>query len=169
MVLPSSHGYPVRMADIFDVISDPTRRDILAVLLEGDATTASITRALSIEDAAKHLAALAKAGLVVAQGEGAKKTWRLDPTPLQDVDSWLIPFLEAAGSFAPDGSASVFAAWSGADVGESIGRVVADRTHQARTVIHDASELLQEASDKVTSRLPKTVTDRLPKKHPKES
>ena len=157
------------MADIFDVISDPTRRDILAVLLEGDASTSSIGRALSIEDAAKHLAALAKAGLVVARGEGAKKVWHLDPTPLQDVDSWLIPFLEAAGSFAPDGSASVFAAWSGSDVGENIGRVVADRTHQARTVIHDATELLQEASDKVASRLPKTVTERLGRKHPKGS
>ena len=157
------------MADIFDVISDATRRDILAVLLEEDSSTASIAKALDINDAAKQLAILAKAGLVVAQGEGARKTWRLDPAPLQEVDAWLIPFLEAAGSFAPDGGTSVFSAWSGADVGETLGRVVADRTHLARTVIHDASELLQDASDKVASKLPKTVTDRLAKKHPKGS
>lgn len=152
------------MADIFTVISDSTRRDILAVLLEGESSTAAIGRTLGIEDAAKQLTALAKAGLVVAQGEGAKKTWRLEPSPLQDVDSWLIPFLEAAGSFAPDGSSAVFAAWSGADVGDTIGRRVAERTHQARSAIHDASELLHDASHKVARKLPKTVTDRLARK-----
>ncbi|MGV8885572.1 MAG: ArsR family transcriptional regulator [Microbacteriaceae bacterium] len=157
------------MADTFDVIAVSARRDILTLLLSGDRSTAQIRAALDLEDAAKHLAALAKAGLVVARGEGSTKVWHLDPTPLLDVDSWLIPFLEAAGSFALDGTASVFAAWSGVDMGETIGRAMADRTHQARTAMQDATGKLQDASDLVTSKLPKTVTDRLARKHPNES
>jgi ArsR family transcriptional regulator, arsenate/arsenite/antimonite-responsive transcriptional repressor len=145
------------MADIFDVIADATRRDILSALLDAPASTASLTKQLGTVDTAKHLAALATAGLVVAEGEGAKKTWRLDPTPLAEIDGWLVPFLDAAGSFATDGGASAFAAWSGSDVGETLGRAIADRSHQARAVIHDASE-------KAKKKLPKTVVDKLGRK-----
>ena len=158
MVLPGSRRYPVAMADIFDVIADASRRDILRELLEGPATTAALTKTLGTDDTAKQLAVLAKAGLVVANGEGAKKTWTLDPSPLQDVDGWLVPFLEAAGAFGVDGSPSVFGAWSGADLGGNLGRVIADRSYQARSVIHDAK-----------AKLPKSVVDRLDRKHPKGS
>jgi len=145
------------MADIFDVIADAARRDILTALLAAPATTANLTRQLGIDDTSKHLAALAKVGLVVAEGEGAKKTWRLDPTPLAEVDGWLVPFLDAAGSFGADGGASAFAAWSGADVGETLGRAIADRSHQARVVIQDASE-------KAKQKLPKSMAEKLGRK-----
>jgi len=157
MVTPCTCRYPVAMADIFDVIADANRRDILRSLLEEPATSTQIKAKLGLEDAAKQIAVLAKAGLLVSTGEGAKKTWSVDPAPLQDVDGWLVPFLEAAGAFATDGGGSVFGAWSGSDAGETLGRAVADRSHQARVVIEDASELIK-------SRLPKTVTDRLGKK-----
>lgn len=145
------------MADIFDVIADATRRDILSALLDAPATTAALTKQLGIDDTAKHLAALAKAGLVVAEGEGAKKTWRLDPTPLAEIDGWLVPFLDAAGAF---GAPPMFAAWSGTDAGETLGRAIADRSHHARVVIHDASE-------KAKKKLPKTVVDKLGRKQQK--
>jgi len=147
------------MADIFDVISDPARREILRVLLEGDASSAAIAAAVPLEstEVTRQLGILRKAGLVSSLGEGARKLHHLDPTPLQELDGWLVPFLDAAGSFHGEHGPSVFAAWSGADVGETIGRVVADRSHQARTVIQDVSEI-------VSSKLPKTVTDRLARK-----
>lgn len=150
------------MADIFTVIADASRRDILSSLLEEPATTAGLTKRLGIEDTAKHLAALAKAGLVVAEGEGAKKTWHLDPTPLAEIDGWLVPFLDAAGTFGADGGASAFAAWSGADVGETLGRAIAERSHKARVVIEDASV-------KAKKKLPRTVAEKLGLGHPNES
>jgi len=152
------------MADIFDVISDPARRGILQVLLDGDATSAGIAAAIPLAptEVTRQLMVLRKAGLVVSSGESAKKTHTLTPEPLQELDGWLVPFLDAAGSFHDAGEPSVFAAWSGADVGGTIGRAVADRSHQARTVIHDVSEI-------VTSKLPKTVTERLARKAPKDT
>ena len=150
------------MADIFDVIADATRRDILTALLEAPATTAALTKQLGIDDTAKQVAALAKAGLVVAEGEGARKTWRLDPAPLAEIDGWLVPFLDAAGAFGADGGASAFAAWSGADVGETLGRAIAERSHKARVVIEDASE-------KAKKKLPKTVAEKLGLGHSNES
>ena len=152
------------MADIFDVISDPDRRGILQVLLEGDATSGGIAAAVGLAptDVTRQLTVLRKAGLVVSSGEGAKKTHTLNPEPLQELDGWLVPFLDAAGSFHGEDGPSVFAAWSGADVGETIGRVVADRSHQARTVIQDVTEI-------VSSRLPKTVTDRRARKGPHDA
>jgi ArsR family transcriptional regulator, arsenate/arsenite/antimonite-responsive transcriptional repressor len=150
------------MADIFDVLADATRRDILSALLEAPATTAALSKSLGTDDTAKQLAVLAKAGLVVAEGEGARKTWRLEPTPLAEIDGWLVPFLDAAGSFATDGGASAFAAWSGSDVGETLGRAIADRSHKARVVIEDASE-------KAKQKLPKTVARKLGRQRPNES
>ncbi|TBN58429.1 ArsR family transcriptional regulator [Glaciihabitans arcticus] len=143
------------MADIFDAISNPARRSILQVLLEGDASSSAIAAAVPLEAAevTRQLAILRKAGLVVSTGEGAKKTHHLDPAPLQELDGWLVPFLDAAGSFHGSGEPSVFGAWSGADVGGTIGRAAADRSHQARTVIQDVSDI-------VSSKLPKTVTER---------
>ena len=142
MVTPCTCRYPVAMADIFDVIADANRRDILRALLDEPATSTQIKAKLGLDDAAKQIAVLAKAGLLASTGEGAKKTWSVDPAPLQDVDGWLVPFLEAAGAFATDGGGSVFGAWSGSDAGESLGRAVADRSYRARTALHDASEIV---------------------------
>lgn len=160
MLTPCACRYPIAMADIFDVIADADRRDILRSLLEAPATSTEIKARLGFDDATKQIAVLAKAGLLASTGEGAKKVWSVDPAPLQDVDGWLVPFLEAAGAFSTDDGASVFGAWSGSDAGETLGRAVADRSHQARVVIEDASE-------KIKAHLPKTVTDRLGRKPPK--
>jgi len=63
-----------------------------------------------------------------------------------------------------EAGAAVFAAWAGADVtsaGSTVGRVAADASHQARTLIegaqerlHDVQEKLQDVQDAVAKRLP---------------
>ncbi len=97
-------------------------------------------------------------GLVSVREEGQHRFYRLDAAPLEAIEDWLIPFLSAdfaeAGLASEDGDGSaVFAAWAGADVGETIGRRVAEGTHQARTVIQGAAE-------QVTRRLPKPMRRR---------
>jgi DNA-binding transcriptional ArsR family regulator len=164
------------MVDIFDVVADATRRDVLQVLLDrylstdasggetgGEISVGEIVTALgqSQPTVSKHLKVLRDHGLVVVREEGQHRYYSLDAGPLEELEDWLIPFLSAdfdedaasEGETGGDGAAdddetAVFAAWAGADVGETIGRRVAEGTHQARTAIHDATE-------QVTKRLPK--------------
>ncbi len=173
MVLPTGGGYPNAMADIFDVVSDPTRRELMQVLLEqyvsldsdsGEISVGEIVERLSLSQptVSKHLKVLRDHGLVSVREDGQHRYYRLDSTPLEELEDWLIPFLSADfdddGSEVDDGRSAVFAAWSGADMGDTIGRRVAEGTHQARTVI-------QETSEKVARRLPTVMRRRLFRKH----
>jgi ArsR family transcriptional regulator, arsenate/arsenite/antimonite-responsive transcriptional repressor len=149
------------MADIFDVISDATRRDLMHALLERYLSPESDSGEISVGDlvehlglsqptVSKHLKVLRDHGLVSVREDGQHRYYRLDTTPLEDVEDWLIPFLSA--DFEPgelpegEGVSAAFAAWSGADVGDTIGRRVAEGTFQ------------------VTKHLPKTFRKR-PFKH----
>lgn len=139
------------MADIFDVIADPTRRDVLQVLLDqvlstvdgGEVSVGEIVERMGLTQptVSKHLKVLRDHGLVTVREEGQHRYYRLDAAPLEAVEDWLIPYLSADfDEDDADGEVSVYSAWSGVDVGEGIGRRVAEGTHQARTVIHGASE-----------------------------
>lgn len=139
------------MADIFDVVSDGTRRDIMQALLERYVSTESISGEISVGDlverlglsqptVSKHLKVLRDHGLVSVREDGQHRYYRLDSAPLEELEDWLIPFLSADFDEDDDPGASVFAAWSGADVGETIGRRIAEGSHQARSVLEDASE-----------------------------
>lgn len=99
------------MTDIFDVIADGTRRDILQLLLrradEGDAGTSvgHIVSELGISQptVSKHLKVLREAELVNVREDGQRRFYSLAVEPLSVVDDWLVPFLvDAYGDDAPD-------------------------------------------------------------------
>ncbi|MBX3099429.1 MAG: winged helix-turn-helix transcriptional regulator [Salinibacterium sp.] len=146
------------MADIFDVVSDPTRRELMLALRERSETSVGelVERlGLSQPTVSKHLKVLRDHELVHVREVGQHRYYRLDTAPLEELESWLIPFVvEEDEPVIDDGGSAVFAAWSGADVGETIGRRVAESTHQARSAI-------QGASGKVADRLPVIVRKRL--------
>lgn len=156
------------MADIFDVVSDPTRRDLMQVLLERYVSRESATGEISVGDiverlglsqptVSKHLKVLRDHGLVSVREDGQHRYYRLDAAPLESLEDWLIPFLSADFDDErplDDGGSAVFAAWSGADVGENLGRRIAQGQHQARTVIHDASEAVQRRLPTIIRRRP---------------
>jgi DNA-binding transcriptional ArsR family regulator len=88
------------MVDIFDVISDATRRDILALLLKRAATG---TPELSVSDlvaqttlsqptVSKQLKVLRDAGLVAVREDGQHRFYRLDTAPLASLGAWLHGF-----------------------------------------------------------------------------
>lgn len=165
------------MADLFDVIADPTRRQLLGVLLEryislespdGEISVGDIVEHLGLSQptVSKHLKVLRDHGLVSVREDGQHRFYRLDASPLEDIEDWLVPFLSAdfddtAASedalYAADSDTNdelaVFAAWAGADVGETIGRRIAEGSFQARSAIQDASEA-------VVRRLPKSLRHR---------
>ena len=94
------------MADIFDVVADTTRRDILGVLLDretsapdsgGEISVSEIvsTLGLSQPTVSKHLKVLREAGLVGVREEGQHRYYHLDRGPLEVLEDWLIPFVSS--------------------------------------------------------------------------
>lgn len=88
------------MPDIFGVISDATRRDILQVLLERNKQDAEISVSeivaqleLSQPTVSKHLKVLREAELVTVREEGQHRFYTLDPEPLEMIEDFVIPFL----------------------------------------------------------------------------
>lgn len=88
------------MPDIFGVIADANRRDILQVLLQrhenGDeASVSEIVTELEISQptVSKHLKVLRDAELVTVREEGQHRYYSLDPEPLEMIEDFVIPFL----------------------------------------------------------------------------
>lgn len=90
------------MADIFDVIADGTRRDILQLLLaragkgETGTSVSLIVSELGVSQptVSKHLKVLREAELVSVREEGQHRYYSLEVEQLDVVDDWLLPFLE---------------------------------------------------------------------------
>lgn len=89
------------MADIFDVIADGTRRDILQLLLSrasngerGGTSVSHIVQDLGVSQptVSKHLKVLREAELVSVREEGQHRYYSLSTAPLDIVDDWLMPF-----------------------------------------------------------------------------
>ena len=78
-------------APVFAALSDPTRRDVLRKLAAGSATATELASELPIsrQAVAKHLTALADAGLVQTERHGREVHYRLTPEPLGDAVSWI--------------------------------------------------------------------------------
>lgn len=76
---------------VFAALSDPTRRGVVRRLAEGSATATELAADLPVsrQAVAKHLAALADAGLVRAERRGREVRYRLTPEPLGSAVSWI--------------------------------------------------------------------------------
>ncbi|SEH57767.1 MULTISPECIES: metalloregulator ArsR/SmtB family transcription factor [unclassified Leifsonia] len=125
------------MADIFDVIADPTRREILRVLLDrntevthsvGEISVSEIVASLELSQptVSKHLKVLREAGLVSVREEGQHRYYRLDPQPLEAVEDWVIPFTASD----EDVAISVRIAEETREFASTVGKVLADTRHR---------------------------------------
>lgn len=78
----------------FAALADPTRRAILARLVEGDATVTELAApfAMSMPAVSKHLKVLERAGLISRGREAQWRPCRIEPTPLEGVDDWLADY-----------------------------------------------------------------------------
>lgn len=78
---------------VFGALADPTRRHIVRLLSQRPTVTASILAdelPISRQAIAKHLAALAQAGLVTAAHEGRETRYRLASEPFDDAMQWML-------------------------------------------------------------------------------
>ena len=77
---------------VFDALADPTRRRMLSLLGErGEATATELAAELPVtrQAVAKHLTALAAAGLVEPTRAGREVRYRLTPEPLSGAMAWM--------------------------------------------------------------------------------
>lgn len=154
------------MADIFDVLADGTRRDILRRLLDGEAAVSDLVDVLGLTQptVSKHLARLLDAELVTVREDGRNRIYALRAAPLETVDAWLSPFLGGASSAVSldetdEAGPTIYAAWAGSEAGDRVGRVAADAAHNARVALEAAQEKLQGAQKRVTEKLPRWSRD----------
>lgn len=83
----------------FAALADPTRRAILALLLEDDMAVTDVAAGFDMSLAAisKHLTVLANAGLIEQEKRGRVKWCKLDPDALRGASVWMQGF----GQFDP--------------------------------------------------------------------
>ena len=80
------------MSDVFDVLADSTRRDIVDLLRSGsEMSVGQLVESLGITQptVSKHLKVLREAGVVVAREEGQHRYYRFDKSSLAGVASWV--------------------------------------------------------------------------------
>ena len=139
------------MADIFSVIADPTRRDILLILLdryqsEQEISVSEIVTQLEISQptVSKHLKVLREAELVSVREDGQHRFYTLNPEPLELVEDFVIPFLsadfdtEVSFEYVTDGGSfenEEVLSESVTSAAANLGRVAAQAEHQVRELV----------------------------------
>ena len=83
-----------KLNQIFSALADPTRRDILIMLLEDDMAVTDIAEPFDMSLAAisKHLIILSKAGLILQERRGRVKWCKLDTEAMHSAFIWMQSF-----------------------------------------------------------------------------
>ena len=111
------------MADLFDVIADPTRRELLRALLErseaegsGEVSVGELVGQLSLSQptVSKHLKTLRDFSLVTVREQGQHRYYKLDAGKLEPVAEWLGAFMKPAVAAAEPVEPEVMAVASAA-------------------------------------------------------
>ncbi|WP_453991648.1 ArsR/SmtB family transcription factor [Bacillus nitroreducens] len=84
-------GQTARKYDVFQAISDPTRREVLRLLSKKELPISEITSHFSMSRTAvaKHLHILSEAKLVSGKKVGREKRYRLQPESFSELHEWL--------------------------------------------------------------------------------
>lgn len=79
---------------IFAALADPTRRAILAMLLEDDMAVTDVAEPFEMSLAAisKHLGVLTATGLISQEKRGRVKWCKLEPDALREASVWMQAF-----------------------------------------------------------------------------
>ena len=90
--------------DVFAVIAESTRRDILVSLCNGDKAVGELVEELAASQPtiSKHLKVLREAQLVSMRAQGQKRYYALNRKPLEGVASWLGMFDVGALAAVPE-------------------------------------------------------------------
>lgn len=83
-----------RLDIVFAALADPTRRAILAMLLEDDMAVTDVAEpfAMSLAAISKHLAVLSDAGLISREKRGRVIWCKLEPEAMREATVWMRGF-----------------------------------------------------------------------------
>lgn len=85
-----------QLSAVFGALADPTRRAILARLVQGDANVATLAAPFSMSQPAisRHLKVLEHAGLISRNRRATARLSHLEAQPLRDATVWLARYQE---------------------------------------------------------------------------
>lgn len=77
--------------DVFQVLADPTRRQIVEVLGAGEQQVNDIVEQVRVHQSgvSRHLRILGDAGFVQMRPDGARRLYSLRPEPFRELDDWV--------------------------------------------------------------------------------
>ncbi len=80
------------VSSTFDALGDPTRRQIMAFLAQGEAPASDIAEQFNVTFGAvsQHLKVLRDAGLVRVRVAAQQRFYAVAPAPLAEAAAWLI-------------------------------------------------------------------------------
>lgn len=91
-------GMPARVKSgptdrVFAALANPTRRDILDMLLGGEHTVLALAERFDMArpSVSEHLKVLRDCGLVAEDKHGRFRHYRVNHEPLQEISAWLSP------------------------------------------------------------------------------
>ena len=79
------------MADVFQILADPTRRRLVETLRGGERSVSELVDAVDIGQpgVSRQLAILQDARFVVVRPEGRRRLYALRPEPFQELEAWM--------------------------------------------------------------------------------
>ncbi|HJP76197.1 MAG TPA: metalloregulator ArsR/SmtB family transcription factor [Pseudonocardiaceae bacterium] len=79
---------------LFGALANPTRRDVLDLLLSGPRTVADIAAHFDMArpSVSEHLKVLKDGGLVAENRQGRFRYYAVEPAPLHELGEWLRPY-----------------------------------------------------------------------------
>lgn len=104
-------AYARPVADLFDVVADPTRRELLRALLartespdgSGEASVGQLVAELGLSQptVSKHLKTLREFQVVTVREQGQHRFYRLEPTSLEPLAEWIAAFVAPRAAAEP--------------------------------------------------------------------
>jgi DNA-binding transcriptional ArsR family regulator len=81
-------------ADVFNAVAEASRRDLLDVLAQGEATVNELVDRLGLSQpqVSKHLAVLRSVGLVAVRVDGRHRWYRVNGPALKPIHDWVSSF-----------------------------------------------------------------------------
>ena len=87
-----------QLSRVFAALADPTRRDMVARLTDGDATVGELAEpyAVSVQAVSKHLKVLEEAGLVTRSREAQRRPVHLEAEVFDLMTKWIERYRQRA-------------------------------------------------------------------------
>jgi DNA-binding transcriptional ArsR family regulator len=80
-----------QLSKTFAALADPTRRGILARLVQGEATVNELAEPfpITLQGISRHLKVLEEVGLITRGRDAQRRPARLEAGPLKEVEAWV--------------------------------------------------------------------------------